>query len=124
VENSRLLAEGTIVMAEDRRQHADVSRERAASQPVPLERRQVYYSGRVQGVGFRQTSSAIASRLPVTGWVRNLSDGRVELVAEGAPDALDELADRIAGELGRFIRATEVAVRLATGEFSTFEITY
>ena len=49
-------------------------------------RRRVLFSGRVQGVGFRYTTEAVASRFQVTGWVRNVRDGRVELVAEGLPD--------------------------------------
>ena len=46
----------------------------------------VYYEGRVQGVGFRFTSEYVAQQLKLTGWVKNLPDGRVELVAEGKED--------------------------------------
>jgi acylphosphatase len=46
-------------------------------------RKRVLYSGRVQGVGFRYTAQNIARGFPVAGSVRNLPDGRVELVAEG-----------------------------------------
>jgi len=107
-------------MAEDRSRHAG----RSSNEASPAERREVHFSGRVQGVGFRQTARAIAGRMPVTGCVRNLPDGRVQLVAEGPTDVLDELLRRIEGEMGRFIRGRDVAVRPATGEFSAFEIVY
>jgi acylphosphatase len=51
--------------------------------------RLVLYSGRVQGVGFRVTARGIASGFDVAGHVRNLPDGRVELLAAGDPDEVD-----------------------------------
>jgi len=48
-------------------------------------------SGLVQGVLFRREITSLARRLDVTGWVRNLSDGRVEVIAEGDKEKLDEL---------------------------------
>jgi acylphosphatase len=50
--------------------------------------RRVLVSGRVQGVWFRQTTADTARRAGVTGWVRNLTDGRVEAVLEGDPAAV------------------------------------
>ncbi|MFM8719970.1 MAG: acylphosphatase [Chthoniobacterales bacterium] len=50
---------------------------------------QVFYEGRVQGVGFRYTARRVASGFDVSGYVRNLSDGRVELLASGEPDEVD-----------------------------------
>ena len=49
-------------------------------------RRHLFYSGRVQGVGFRFTAQRIASGFAVTGWVRNLPDDRVEMLVEGEKD--------------------------------------
>ncbi len=69
--------------------------------------KQVYYSGDVQGVGFRATARHIARSHPeVRGWVRNLSDGRVELFAHGPANAVgafladlrERMADHITGE--------------------------
>jgi acylphosphatase len=86
------------------------------------ERREVFYWGNVQGVGFRYTTRSIAAGLPVVGLVRNLPDGRVQLVVEGSPDAIDELLTRVEAEMGRYIRGKEVTVGRASGEFSTFEV--
>ncbi|MFZ6048659.1 acylphosphatase [Pseudomonas sp. CR3202] len=51
-----------------------------------------YVSGKVQGVYFRQSTQDQADRLELDGWVRNLSDGRVEVLVEGEEDAVRELA--------------------------------
>lgn len=59
-------------------------------------RYRVIYHGRVQGVGFRYTTASIARRHPVQGYVRNLPDGTVELVAEGAPGAVRRFLDEVA----------------------------
>lgn len=47
------------------------------------------FAGRVQGVGFRYTSARIARRFPVSGFVRNLADGTVELIAAGTEASVD-----------------------------------
>src|SRR5213075_637503 len=53
------------------------------------------FSGRVQGVGFRYTVRSIAKHHPIVGYVRNLPDGTVELVARGASDAIDKLLTEV-----------------------------
>ena len=66
---------------------------------------QVFYSGHVQGVGFRYTVRQIAKGFDVTGWVRNLPDGRVELQAAGDADELSAFLDAVANsELRAHIR--------------------
>jgi len=85
---------------------------------------QVHYEGRVQGVGFRYTTRWIASRLPITGYVKNLPDGRVRLVAEGEPDQLQQLLDAVAAQLGRYVRRTTCNALAATGEFDGFDIRF
>lgn len=56
-----------------------------------LKRVRVFVEGRVQGVGFRYGAHREAARLGVTGWARNLPDGRVEAVYEGEQDAVEEM---------------------------------
>lgn len=83
----------------------------------------IFYSGRVQGIGFRYTVKALATGFELSGTVANLPDGRVELVAEGAKDELEAFRRAIQdSEVGRFVRNEETAWSDATGEFRGFEI--
>jgi acylphosphatase len=83
---------------------------------------EIYYSGRVQGVGFRYTVRSLAGRFDVTGFVRNLPDGRVHLVAEGAADEVAAFLDAIKTEMAYYIADVKEIVRPAAGRFSSFEI--
>ena len=84
---------------------------------------QIFYSGRVQGVGFRYTARSVASGFEVTGTVRNLADGRVELMAEGAEDELEAFRQAIrASGLEHFIQKEDVSWVQAKNEFRGFEI--
>lgn len=58
-------------------------------------RQRILFRGRVQGVGFRYTTSSIAKRHPIVGYVKNLPDGSVELVVDGEPSAIIQLVDEI-----------------------------
>ncbi|QEG35073.1 acylphosphatase [Bythopirellula goksoeyrii] len=89
---------------------------------MDLERRQVFYSGRVQGVGFRYTTRKIANNYAVTGFVQNLPDGRVELNVEGTTEELQAFLQAIDERLANCIRSTAVDRRPPTGEFHTFRI--
>jgi acylphosphatase len=88
------------------------------SRPI---RREVHYSGHVQGVGFRWTACSIARGFAVTGLVRNLPDGRVQLVAEGEREEVDRFLAAIADSMAGNIRHAETVVSPATGEFTSFE---
>jgi acylphosphatase len=85
----------------------------------------VYFSGRVQGVGFRYTVREAARGYDVAGYVKNLPDGRVELVAEGDVTELEEFLKEIeVSHLAPFIRSKQVDWADATGEFRTFSIAH
>lgn len=90
---------------------------------VTRKRMQVYYSGNVQGVGFRYSVKSVSAGYDVVGVVRNLPDGRVELVVEGEKGELDAFRQGIreAG-LEHFIRDEDVRWGEATHEFRGFEI--
>jgi acylphosphatase len=88
------------------------------------ERVRAYYHGRVQGVGFRYAVKSLVTGFEVTGVVRNLPDGRVELVAEGDRTELEGLLEAVRqSDVGRFIRQETVDWMDAKNEFRTFEIT-
>ncbi len=93
-----------------------------ADETPALTRRRVLYHGRVQGVGFRYTTASIARRYPVVGFVRNLPDGSVELVAEAEPSVLDQLLADIASEFSGNIRNQAVDAVTRDELFARFEI--
>lgn len=70
-------------------------------------RREFWFAGRVQGVGFRYTVSRIAREFEVSGTVRNLNDGRVHLVAEGLAEEVSGFVDEICEEMEGYIRGVE-----------------
>jgi len=87
------------------------------------QRMQIFYMGYVQGVGFRYSTKMLAQGYEVTGVVRNLPDGRVELVAEGTRDELEAFRKGVQeSELGSFIRHEEIHWSEAKNEFRGFEI--
>ena len=87
-----------------------------------MHRRTSYFSGRVQGVGFRYTTHNIAQQHNVQGYVRNTPDGRVELVMEGPDGELDRVMESIRERMGEYIRDVKTDESPATGEFNHFNI--
>jgi len=82
------------------------------------------FSGTVQGVGFRYTTARIARGFAtVTGYVRNLPDGRVEIIAEGDAKEIDEFHEAIKHAMAGYIRDESVQYQEATGQFEGFGIT-
>jgi acylphosphatase len=78
----------------------------------------------VQGVGFRYTVRRLASQFAVTGYVQNLRDGRVRLVAEGKGAELDDFLDAVRADMAHYIRSIEETAAEATGEFPRFDIRF
>ena len=79
-------------------------------------RRHLWVSGRVQGVWYRGSCAEQARALGISGWARNLPDGRVEIVAEGDPEAVDKLVEWCRhGPPGARVTAVEVHVEEPEG---------
>lgn len=90
---------------------------------LKLVRAHVYVSGRVQGVFFRANTRRLALKLGVTGWVRNLPDGRVEAVFEGEEGKVREIVDWCRrGPPGAIVSRIEVYWEPYVGEFRSFTI--
>jgi acylphosphatase len=84
----------------------------------------VFVRGRVQGVFFRDHTRRWAVSLGLKGWVRNLEDGRVEVLAEGEKGSLEDLVGRISlGPPAAMVENAEVAWESFRGEFDDFRIT-
>jgi acylphosphatase len=86
------------------------------------QRYHILFTGRVQGVGFRYTTANIARGYDVTGYVSNLPDGRVELVAEGARRELDDFLREVRDYFHNNIRDEKRDTQPATAEFPGFSI--
>ena len=88
------------------------------------QRLEAHFSGYVQGVGFRFTAIRIASDYAVTGFVKNLPDGRVQLVAEGEKSDLDSFLSDIKARMSHCIRDTTVQWSNATNAFNRFGVAF
>jgi len=87
-----------------------------------IHRKTCYFSGHVQGVGFRYTVKNVALRHDVRGFVRNLPDGRVELVMEGPDTEMDELVNEVCDRMSGYVKNVDQNIFPATNEFSQFSI--
>ncbi len=84
----------------------------------------LFISGYVQGIGYRQFVKSNAQRLGLTGWVRNLSDGRVEAIVQGDKEKIEELITLCkTGPMLSEIKDVEVKWEEAAEEFSSFDQT-
>ncbi len=90
-----------------------------------LIRVRVFAGGRVQGVAYRFFAEKYAARLGITGWVKNLADGRVEMLAEGSADEIKTFLERLKeGPSLAHVDSFEVRREPSTGEFRDFRITF
>jgi len=84
----------------------------------------IIFIGRVQGVGFRFTAHRMANRHQLTGFVRNLSDGSVEMLAQGTADDIDDCIEDIKEYYPGHVREMNVADVPPNPQYSDFKITF
>jgi len=89
---------------------------------LALERRIAMFSGMVQGVGFRFTTCRVAGDFAVTGYVSNLPDGSVEVVAEGESKELDGFFEALNSRMRRYIHHTTYSMAAYGDEFGGFNV--
>jgi acylphosphatase len=87
-----------------------------------MERQTCVFSGHVQGVGFRYTVHHVAMQYNVRGYVRNLPDGRVELVMEGEEREMAGVLEEIQQKMNGFIGEVQINRSPATGQYERFSI--
>ncbi|ATC62636.1 acylphosphatase [Nibricoccus aquaticus] len=82
----------------------------------------VFFTGRVQGVGFRYSALQVAKEFEITGFVKNLADGRVHLEAQGAAEEVDAFVKAVEEKMHGYIRKAERSARKGPGQFQGFQI--
>lgn len=82
----------------------------------------IFFTGHVQGVGFRYTTFQVAKEFEVTGFVKNLLDGRVQLDVEGQPAEIDAFVEALQEKMHGFIRKTDRVRDRRTAQFTSFKI--
>ncbi len=82
----------------------------------------IFYSGTVQGVGFRYAVERFASGLKLTGWVRNLPDGRVEILGEGPKEDIERLIQQVDARFGGYIKEKKISFAPVQETFRDFQI--
>jgi len=85
----------------------------------------VFISGLVQGVFFRSETRRVAKNLDIKGWVKNLHDGRVEVLAEGEKENIDKLIEFLkVGPTAATVDKVDIKIESFKNEFNDFEIKY
>ncbi|CAD6516961.1 Acylphosphatase [metagenome] len=92
---------------------------------MPKQRIRIFVKGKVQGVFFRQALKVMAKKNNVSGWVKNLKDGRVEAVLEGDEEKVSRLVEwSHGGPANARVEDVEIRNEKFTGEFSKFDVLY
>ena len=86
--------------------------------------RHITFTGRVQGVGFRFTARRAANRRQMAGYVRNMPNGSVEMLAQGRPEDVDDCIQDIKEYFSGYIRETNVREILPDPTYTDFQITF
>jgi acylphosphatase len=86
--------------------------------------RHVIFEGHVQGVGFRYTAHRIAGRYAVTGYVRNLPDGTVEMLVQGSAQEVDNCIREVQEEFSGHIRDTQIEAAPYNARYQDFRIAF
>lgn len=84
----------------------------------------ISFRGRVQGVGFRYTASRIAKRYELTGFVKNMPDGSVEMLAQGVIEDVEACIEDICESFNGYIRDKKIAELPIDTRLKEFEITF
>ena len=87
-----------------------------------MKRAHIFYSGTVQGVGFRYAAQRFASDFGLQGWVKNLADGRVEIMAEGPAEILEGFCRKLEQHFDGYIRGKQIDWQEPSGHFRDFKI--
>jgi len=86
--------------------------------------KRIIFTGRVQGVGFRFTARRAADRRQLTGFVRNVSDGTVEMLAQGRPEDVDDCIQDIEEYFAGYLRETKIQEIPPDPKYTDFIITF
>jgi len=86
--------------------------------------RHIIFGGQVQGVGFRFTAFNMANRHQLTGFVRKLPDGTVEMLIQGTSGAIDDCIRDIKEYFSGYIRETKIKEIPSNSQYKDFEITF
>ena len=87
-----------------------------------MQRREIRFTGRVQGVGFRFTAIRVAGGCDISGYVRNMPDGSVECVVEGQIDQIDKFTAELSETMGGYIRRRTEQTVPYTGNLGPFTV--